>query len=83
MNAPPDTKKKALLQDTPTANVYSQLQKLASQNPACKFCLSMFFPSLRRYGYNGTAIGKPNRSERRDTKSFSGTQKFFGNTRFT
>ena len=36
VNAPPDTKKKALLQDTPTANVYSQLQKLAGQNPACK-----------------------------------------------
>ena len=36
VNAPPDPKKKALLNDQPTANVYSQLQKLASQNPACK-----------------------------------------------
>ena len=34
-NAPSDPKKKALLNDQPTANVYSQLQKLASQNPAC------------------------------------------------
>jgi hypothetical protein len=33
LNAPPDPKKKALLNDQPTANVYSQLQKLESQNP--------------------------------------------------
>lgn len=33
VNAPPDTKKKALLNNQPTANVYTQLQKLASQNP--------------------------------------------------
>merc|ERR1712013_51289 len=33
VNAPADTKKKALLEDTPSSSVYSQLQKLASQNP--------------------------------------------------
>eukprot|EP00095_Tigriopus_kingsejongensis_P002316 snap_masked-scaffold347_size200506-processed-gene-0.11 protein:Tk02316 transcript:snap_masked-scaffold347_size200506-processed-gene-0.11-mRNA-1 annotation:"ribonucleoprotein ptb-binding 1-like isoform x2" len=33
VNAPADTKKKALMNDTPSANVYSQLQKLAGQNP--------------------------------------------------
>ena len=43
VNAPPDTKKKALLQDTPTASVYTQLQKLASQNPACEYNLFFFF----------------------------------------
>ena len=37
VNAPADSKKKALLNDTPSANVYSQLQKLAQQNPTCKF----------------------------------------------
>ena len=36
VNAPPDTKKKALLNEGPTANVYNQLQKLASHNPSCK-----------------------------------------------
>ena len=46
VNAPPDTKKKALLQDTPTANVYSQLQKLAGQNPACKFPFRLLFGGL-------------------------------------
>jgi hypothetical protein len=39
VNAPPDAKKKALMNDTPTANVYGQLQKLAHQNPACKYML--------------------------------------------
>ena len=39
VNAPPDSKKKALLQDTPTASVYTQLQKLTSQNPACKYII--------------------------------------------
>lgn len=33
VNAPTDTKKKALLEDTPSSSVYTQLQKLASQNP--------------------------------------------------
>jgi len=33
VNAPSDTKKKALLEDAPSSSVYSQLQKLASQNP--------------------------------------------------
>ncbi|TRY74489.1 hypothetical protein TCAL_15657 [Tigriopus californicus] len=33
VNAPADTRKKALMNDTPSANVYSQLQKLANQNP--------------------------------------------------
>lgn len=42
VNAPPDTKKKALLQDTPTASVYSQLQKLTAQNPACKYIKELF-----------------------------------------
>lgn len=36
MNAPAENKKKALLNDTPSANVYSQLQKLAQQNPNCE-----------------------------------------------
>lgn len=36
VNAPPDARKKALMNDTPTANVYTQLQKLAQQNPACE-----------------------------------------------
>ena len=46
VNAPPDPKKKALLNDQPTANVYSQLQKLTSQNPACKYCLHLKFAQL-------------------------------------
>jgi hypothetical protein len=33
VNAPADTKKKALLEDAPSSSVYTQLQKLASQNP--------------------------------------------------
>ena len=41
VNAKDDTKaKKALLEDTPSSSVYTQLQKLASQNPACK---SLFY----------------------------------------
>ena len=36
MNAPAGNKRKALLNDTPSANVYSQLQKLAQQNPNCE-----------------------------------------------
>ena len=35
VNAPADNRRKALLNDTPSANVYSQLQKLAQQNPNC------------------------------------------------
>ena len=31
------SKKRALMNDTPSANVYSQLQKLAQQNPNCKY----------------------------------------------
>ena len=46
VNAPPDPKKKALLNDQPTANVYSQLQKLTSQNPACKYSLRLKFVLL-------------------------------------
>ena len=38
MNAPVNAKKKALINDTPSANVYGQLQKLGHQNPACE-CL--------------------------------------------
>ena len=30
-------KKKALLEDAPSSNVYSQLQKLTSQNPVCEY----------------------------------------------
>ena len=30
-------KKKALLEDAPSANVYSQLQKLTAQNPVCEY----------------------------------------------
>ena len=37
VNAKEETNKKALLEDTPSSSVYSQLQKLASQNPACKY----------------------------------------------
>jgi len=33
VNTPSDTKKKALLDDAPSSSVYTQLQKLASQNP--------------------------------------------------
>merc|ERR1719483_299166 len=33
VNTPTDTKKKALLDDAPSSSVYTQLQKLASQNP--------------------------------------------------
>jgi len=33
VNSPTDTKKKALLEDAPSSSVYTQLQKLASQNP--------------------------------------------------
>lgn len=36
MNAPVNAKKKALINDTPSANVYGQLQKLGHQNPACE-----------------------------------------------
>ncbi len=36
VNAPAGNKRKALLNDTPSANVYSQLQKLAQQNPNCE-----------------------------------------------
>ena len=39
VNAPADTKKKALLEDAPSSSVYTQLQKLASQNPLCKYNL--------------------------------------------
>ena len=38
VNAKDDVKtKKALLEDAPSSSVYTQLQKLAAQNPACKF----------------------------------------------
>ena len=37
VNAKEETNKKALLEDTPSSSVYSQLQKLAAQNPACKY----------------------------------------------
>ena len=30
-------KKKALLEDAPSSNVYSQLQKLTAQNPVCEY----------------------------------------------
>lgn len=43
MNSEVDTKKKALLNDTPNANVYSQLQKLAHQNPSCKNNLTISY----------------------------------------
>ena len=37
VNAKDEVKnKKALLDDAPSSSVYSQLQKLSSQNPACK-----------------------------------------------
>jgi len=36
VNAPPETNRKALLNDAPSANVYSQLQKLTQQNPSCE-----------------------------------------------
>ena len=41
VNAPADTKKKALLEDAPSSSVYTQLQKLASQNPVCKYIPSL------------------------------------------
>ena len=53
MNAPADSKKKALLNDTPSANVYSQLQKLAQQNPTCKPRnpdFSSFFRKKKNHG---------------------------------
>jgi hypothetical protein len=31
-----ETTKRALMDDAPTSSVYSQLQKLSTQNPACK-----------------------------------------------
>ena len=37
VNAPAYTKKNALLNDTPSANVYSQLQNLAQHNPDCEY----------------------------------------------
>ena len=38
VNAKDDVKtEKALLEDAPSSSVYTQLQKLAAQNPACKF----------------------------------------------
>ena len=33
----PDVKKKALLEDAPSNAVYTQLGKLAAQNPACEY----------------------------------------------
>ena len=37
VNSKEETKKKApLMEDAPSSSVYTQLQKLASQNPACK-----------------------------------------------
>ena len=40
VNAKDEVKnKKALLDDAPSSSVYSQLQKLSSQNPACKLSL--------------------------------------------
>ena len=40
VNAKEDTKKKkALMEDTPSSTVYTQLQKLAAQNPSCKLDL--------------------------------------------
>ena len=48
VNAKDDIKtKKALLEDAPSSSVYTQLQKLAAQNPACKFiiaCLTLVYP---------------------------------------
>ena len=35
-------KKKALLDDAPSSNVYSQLQKLTAQNPVCEYFSSHF-----------------------------------------
>ena len=47
VNAPTDTKKKALLEDTPSSSVYTQLQKLASQNPVCEYILYFSRLSLK------------------------------------
>ena len=43
VNAKEETNKKALLEDTQSSSVYSQLQKLASHNPACKYLLRFLF----------------------------------------
>ena len=44
VNAKDDVKtKKALLEDAPSSSVYTQLQKLATQNPACKLIIAFMY----------------------------------------
>jgi hypothetical protein len=49
VNAPTDTKKKALLEDTPSSSVYTQLQKLASQNPLPRISKILFKHKFKQY----------------------------------
>ena len=45
-------KKKALLEDAPSSNVYSQLQKLTAQNPVCEY-----FSSSQKVDFRVLPVG--------------------------
>ena len=45
VTAPDTVSKKGLVDEVPSSTVYAQLQKLATQNPACKFSNLIFSKS--------------------------------------
>ena len=54
VNAKDDVKtKKALLEDAPSSSVYTQLQKLATQNPACKLIITFMYSHKYVYPLDG------------------------------
>ena len=48
----PETSKKGLIDEVPNSSVYSQVQKLSLQNPACKFKYRIITKKQLAFQYN-------------------------------